>query len=67
MEKFWLVLTILIILVVTFMGIKEGFDAWLMNYLFAFIAGATYFMRRFMRKRFEKNQALQQHPPSDKA
>lgn len=66
MERFWLGATILIILVVTFMGIKEGFDTWLMNYLFAFISGATYLMRRFMRKRMEKNQAAQ-HPPADNA
>ncbi len=67
MERFWLVVTILIILIVTFMGIKEGFDTWLMNYLFAFISGATYLMRRFMRKRMEKNQTVQQHPPGDNA
>ena len=65
MERFWLVVTIAIILIVTFMGIKEGFDTWAMNYIFAAITTGTYFLRRFMRKRMERNQNINQHPPAE--
>lgn len=67
MEIFWLVVTIGIVLFVTFMGIKEGFSTWYINYLFAVMSGVTFLMRRFMRKRMEKNEAAVQHPPRENA
>lgn len=55
MEIFWLSIGILIILVVTFMGFKEGFDSWGAYYLFGLMALGTYFLRRYMRRRMEKH------------
>lgn len=60
MELFWLSMTVAIILVVTFMGIKEGFDTWYINYVFAAMSGGTFFMRRYMRRRMEKHEAFLQ-------
>ena len=63
MEIFWLSVGILIILVVTFMGFKEGFDRWYHYYFLCVFAFGTFLMRRFMRKRMEKHQNFlnQQH------
>jgi hypothetical protein len=60
MELFWLSITVAIILVVTFMGIKEGFDTWYINYVFAAMSAGTFFMRRYMRRRMEKHEAFLQ-------
>lgn len=55
MEWFWLSVSILILIVVTVMGIRDGFDRWVFYYAFALMAGLTYLMRRFMRRRMEKH------------
>jgi hypothetical protein len=55
MEIFWLSIGILIVLVVTFMGFKEGFDSWGAYYLFGIMALGTFLLRRYMRKRMEKH------------
>lgn len=57
MEKLWLIITISIALLVTFMGIKEGFGTWWFYYIFALMTFGTYTLRRFMRKRMEKHMA----------
>ena len=62
MELFWLFLTISIVLVVTFMGIKEGFGTWYLNYIFAAMTGGTFLMRRYMRRRMERVEAEMQSP-----
>lgn len=56
MELFWLSTGIIILLLVTFMCLKENFSSWAIYYVFALMAFGTYFMRRFMRKRMEKHQ-----------
>lgn len=58
MELFWLGATVLIFIVVTFMGIKEGFSTWAMYYGFMFFTLMSFVLRRFMRKRMEKHQAF---------
>ncbi len=62
MELFWLFVTISIVLVVTFMGIKEGFETWYLNYIFAAMTGGTFLMRRYMRRRMERVEAEMQSP-----
>lgn len=57
MEWFWLTVGILILLVVTIMGIKEGFDRWMYYYGLTFFAFGTFLLRRWMRKRMEKHVA----------
>ena len=38
MRYFWLLASIVMFLGITYFGIKEGFDKWWYNYIFAFIA-----------------------------
>lgn len=58
MQVFWLLVAITIIIYVTVMGYKEGFDRWSFNYIFAGLAFAVYLLRRFMMKRMKKHQAF---------
>lgn len=55
MLYFWLATAILITLVVTIMGIKDGFDVWAYYYVFSGIATLAYLSRHFMMKRFARN------------
>jgi predicted permease len=55
MEKLWLIVTITIAILVTFMGFKEGFNKWWFYYFFALMTFGTYSIRKFMRKRMEKH------------
>lgn len=56
MEIFWFSMAVLIVIVVTGMGFKDGFETWAIYYLFAAMALGTFTMRRYMRKRMEKHQ-----------
>lgn len=55
MEKFWLFAGIAMVLVITVLGFKEGFDRWYPYYVFPALAFFAWLMRRFMRKRMEKH------------
>jgi len=55
MLYFWLAAAVLITIVVTVMGFKDGFDVWAYYYTFAAVATLAYLSRRFMMKRFERN------------
>jgi cell division protein FtsW (lipid II flippase) len=55
MLYFWLGMSILITVVVTFMGFKEGFDRWYFYYVFAALAFFAFITRRWMMKRMEKH------------
>ncbi len=68
MEIFWFSMAVLIVIVVTGMGIKDGFGTWAIYYLFALMSLGTFTMRRYMRKRMEKHQEFlaQQHEQSSK-
>jgi hypothetical protein len=55
MEWFWLGVSILIVIVVTFFGFTEGFDRWVFYYFLAALSMSTFLMRRWMRKRMEKH------------
>ena len=55
MEKLWLIVTITIAILITFMGFKEGFGKWWFYYFFALMTFGTYSIRKFMRKRMEKH------------
>jgi hypothetical protein len=67
MEIFWLSMGLLIVLVVTVMGIKDGFKAWYVHYGFSVIAFVYYLIRRYMRKRMEKHQQwLNENKPEKK-
>ena len=62
MELFWLFASIAIVLVVTFMGVKEGFSKWYFYYISSAMTFGTFFMRRYMRRRMERYEAEIQSP-----
>ncbi len=55
MTNFWLVMTLLIVAVVTYFGITEGFKRWNFYYLFAGLTLLMYIVRRWMLRRMEKH------------
>lgn len=58
MLYFWLVMSVLIVIFVTIMGAKEGFDRWYQSYVFAVIALLMYIVRRWMMKRMVRHMAF---------
>ena len=55
MLYFWLFVSALLFIVVTYMGFSEGFKKWSFYYLFAFLALFAFISRRWMMKRMEKH------------
>lgn len=55
MLKFWLVAAILVPIVVTYLGVTEGFEKWVYYYPLGAIAILMYFSRKWMMKRMEKH------------
>lgn len=55
MLYFWLVVTVLVLVVVTFMGFKDGFEVWGYYYFLAFISAMAFLSRRWMMRRLERN------------
>lgn len=70
MLYFWLAMTIVSTIAVTFMGFTDGFHKWSMYYIFPVITLGVYFIRRFMMKNMAKHQEFlkeQQKAANDKA
>ncbi len=57
MRYFWLTAAILIFIVVTVMGILDGFSKWVFYYLFVITSLGMYFLKTWMMKRFVSHQA----------
>ena len=55
MEKFWLLVGIAMLIFITVLGFREGFDRWTPYYVFPLIAFFAWFMRRIMSKRMQKH------------
>ncbi len=55
MRYFWLLASIVMFLGITYFGIKEGFDKWWYNYIFAIIALFAFLLRTFMIRRMKKH------------
>ena len=55
MLYFWLILAVAIFIVVTYMGITDGFKKWRFSYVFAALALFAYLTRRWMMKRMDKH------------
>lgn len=51
----WLVITIVLVVFITYKSITEGFNRWGFMYIFAFLALIMYLMRKYMTKRMEKH------------
>ncbi|MFM7467156.1 MAG: hypothetical protein ACKO2O_04555 [Crocinitomicaceae bacterium] len=58
MRYFWLTAAILIFIVVTAMGIIDGFSKWVFYYLFVITSLGMYFLKTWMMKRFVNHQAF---------
>lgn len=54
MMYFWLFVSALLFIVITYMAFTEGFKKWAFYYVFAFIAFFAYITRRWMMKRMER-------------
>lgn len=57
MRYFWLTAAILIFIVVTVMGILDGFSKWVFYYLFVITSLGMYFLKTWMMKRYVSHQA----------
>ena len=55
MRYFWLVASVVMFVGITYFGIKEGFDKWWYNYIFAAIALFAFLLRTFMIRRMKKH------------
>jgi hypothetical protein len=55
MRYFWLVASIVMFLGITYYGMKEGFEKWWYNYIFAIIALFAFLLRTFMIRRMKKH------------
>lgn len=55
MLYFWLALSIVSLVVITYFGINEGFDRWIYYYTLPIIALLMFFFKRFMVSRMEKH------------
>jgi hypothetical protein len=58
MRYFWLTASVLIFIVVTVMGILDGFSKWVFYYLFVLTSLGMYFLKTWMMKRFVNHQAF---------
>lgn len=56
MQKFWLAMTVIIIIAVTYLGFTEGFERWYFYYFFAASTLGLYFIRGYMMRHMEKHQ-----------
>lgn len=66
MQYFWLALTVVLIISITYMGIKEGFNRWAFNYIFAGLTFSVYLLRKYMMKRMKKHQSFLEKQAKEK-
>lgn len=66
MIYFWAALTVVLLLVITFMGFKEGFNRWAMYYLLPVLTLFILLIRRFMMRRMKKHQEFLEKNNKDK-
>jgi hypothetical protein len=55
MLKFWLIVSIILPLVITYFVLTDGFDKWGAYYILAIFTFVMYLVRRFMMKRMQKH------------
>ena len=60
MLKLWLVASIALPIVITYLVIRDGFDKWGAYYILAAFTFVIYLLRRFMMKRMEKHLQFRQ-------
>jgi SNF family Na+-dependent transporter len=60
----WLVVSIGSVIVITVMGIREGFERWYSYYVISFISFFMYVVRRWMMKRMAKHLEYLKNNPN---
>lgn len=65
MLYFWLAMTVVSTIAITYMGIIDGFNKWNMYYVLPVITLGVFFIRRFMMKHMEKHQAYLKEQQKD--
>lgn len=55
MLYFWLAIGFLLLVVVSYLCITDGFGRWGTYYIFVLLCFIMYFMRKWMMKRYEKH------------
>lgn len=55
MLKFWLIVSILLPIIITYFVVTEGFKKWGSYYILAIFTFVMYIIRRYMMKRMEKH------------
>ena len=58
MLKFWLIVSIILPIVITYFVYTQGFDKWGSYYILAVFTFLMYSVRRFMMKKMEKHLAF---------
>lgn len=66
MLKFWLIVSIILPLVVTYFVITEGFKKWGSYYILAVFTLFMYLVRRWMMKRMEKHMEFLEQQKNSK-
>ena len=60
----WLVVSIGSVIVITVMGIREGFERWYSYYIISLLSFFMYFVRRWMMKRMAKHLEYLKNNPN---
>lgn len=66
MIYFWLTVSIILFITITYLGFTEGFKSWAPYYLAAALALFMYFMRKWMMKRQEKHMKFLEEQQNQK-
>lgn len=61
----WGAIAVLSVIIITFMGFKQGFDRWAEYYAFTAIALFVLFIRRFMTKKVTKGLNEERNKPKN--
>lgn len=60
MQAFWLAIGCILLIVITYLVITEGFNKWGGYYIMAVMCFLVYLVRRWMMKRMKKHQVWMQ-------
>ena len=60
LEKFWWAMTVATFILILVMSFMQGFDKWALYFLVPILTLLMALMRRFMRKKLEKSEAIKE-------
>ena len=62
----WLVITVVLVVFITYKSLAEGFNRWGFMYVFALVAFLAFLMRRYMSRRVEKHMKFLEEQEKNK-